>query len=175
MPGRQPVGFDHSLRIDCSPAKVLAAFFDSRALTAWWEVEQSVTAARPFGVYALQWPPSPEVDDLLGRLGGVYHGTVIDFHPDRGFFVADSYYLPPDSDPIGPMALEVTCTPAPAQAGHGSVVRGTLVRVVQSGLDDSPRWRRYYELIAAGWPRALEGMKQYLEHGQGVWDLRRYE
>jgi hypothetical protein len=34
---------------------------------------------------------------------------------------------------------------------------------------------RYYELLAQGWPPALDKMKAYLEKGQGVWDLRGYE
>jgi hypothetical protein len=33
---------------------------------------------------------------------------------------------------------------------------------------------RYYEVIGAGWPRALLAMKDYLEHGRGIWDLRGY-
>ena len=175
MAGRDPIGFDHSLRIDCSPAKVLAAFFDSRALAAWWDVAVSVTTPRPLGVYALEWLPSPDEDDLLGRLGGVYHGTVVEYQPERGFFVADSYWLPPDSDPVGPMSLEVTCTPAAATGSQPTAIRGTNLRVVQRGVDESPRWYRYYELINTGWPKALLVMKHYLEHGQGVWDLRRYE
>ena len=46
-----------------------------------------------------------------GRLGGVFRGTVMQFEAGRGFFLADVYWLPPDGDPIGPMALEVTCAP----------------------------------------------------------------
>ncbi len=40
---------------------------------------------------------------------------------------------------------------------------GTRIRVVQSGYEEGPRWRRYYEVIAQGWERALEGMKSLLE------------
>ena len=39
--------------------------------------------------------------------------TVMEFKPGREFFLADAYWLPPDGDPIGPMALEVTCSRHP--------------------------------------------------------------
>jgi hypothetical protein len=64
------------------------------------------------------------------------------FEAGRSFFVADAFWLPPDGDPIGPMALEVTCTPLDV---------GTEVRVTQRGFEESLRWRRYYEVVAVGW------------------------
>jgi uncharacterized protein YndB with AHSA1/START domain len=174
MPARNDVGFDYSVRIEATPTRILAAFFDARALAAWWDVVATVATPRPLGVYALEWRQTEETDELLGRLGGVFHGTVIDFQPGRGFFVADAYWLAPDGDPVGPMALEVTCTAADRPSGRTAPPRATLLRVVQRGLDDSPRWLRYYEVIGAGWGRSLETLKGYLEHGQGAWDLRAY-
>ena len=86
----------------------------------------------------------------------MFRGTVMQFDPGRGFFVADAYWLPPDGDPIGPMALEVTCTPV----GR----RGTdRVRVTQTGFEESARWRRYYEVVGVGWERALASLKSLLE------------
>jgi hypothetical protein len=40
----------------------------------------------------------------------------------------------------------------------------TLIRVTQTGYEESARWRRYYEVIAIGWSRALASMKALLEH-----------
>ena len=65
---------------------------------------------RPLGSYAVEWEPTEWRDDLLGRLGGALHATVIDFKPGREFFLADAYWLPPDGPPIGPMALEAICS-----------------------------------------------------------------
>lgn len=176
MAGPEQVGFDYALRIEAPAGRILAAFFDSRALGEWWDVANAVATPRPLGVYALEWKTSSTVDDLLGRFGGVLHGSVIDFRPRRGFLVADCYWLPPDGDPIGPMALDVSCTAAPGPRSADDLPLATLVRVVQRGLDDdSPRWRRYYELLNSGWPPALERMKAYLEKGRGVWDLRGYD
>jgi uncharacterized protein YndB with AHSA1/START domain len=147
--------FAHSLVIDAPPAAVLDAFFDPDALAVWWHVTRSLCVARPLGSYAVEWETTEWRDELLGRLGGGLHGTVIEFKPGREFFLADAYWLPPDGPPIGPMALEATC----------SLQRdGTLLHVRQSGCDEtSPRWLRYYDIISTGWMLALEGLKTYLE------------
>jgi len=172
-PNRQ-VGFEHSIRIESTPGLVLAAFFEPVALAAWWDVATAVATPRPLGAYALRWPDAKDVDDVLGRLGGVLHGMVIDFQPGRGFFVADAYWLPTEGDPIGPMAMDVTCTAAERPAGRTSEPSATALRVAQRGLDDSPRWLRYYEVLRGSLPASLETLKRYLEHGQGAWDLRNY-
>ena len=134
---------------------VLKAFFDPAALGAWWQVARSVTTPRPLGPYAIEWMPTEFRDDILGRLGGVFRGTVVEWQAGEGFFVADAMWLPPDGDPIGPMALRVVCQPQ----ADGS----TRVRVTQSGYEESARWRRYYEVIGPGWERALASLKSLLE------------
>jgi uncharacterized protein YndB with AHSA1/START domain len=148
---------DQTIIIAASPAIVLKAFFDGDALGAWWQVKRSVTTPRPFGPYAIEWTPSEFKDEILGRLGGVFRGTVMQFSPGQGFFVADAYWLPPDGDPIGPMALTVSCT------AIGDASTATRVRVVQTGFEESRRWRRYYQVIGHGWERALASLKALLE------------
>jgi uncharacterized protein YndB with AHSA1/START domain len=147
--------FAHSLLIKAPPAAVLDAFFDADALAAWWGVSRSLCVPRPLGSYAVEWDATEWRDELLGRLGGGLHATVIDFKPGREFFLADAYYLPPDGPPIGPMALEATCT----------IQRdGTLLHVRQSGWDSSSeRWSRYYDIISTGWMLALEALKKHVE------------
>ena len=39
----------------------------------------------------------------------------------------------------------------------------TKLVVRQSAEDDGPRWRRYFEIVAAGWTQALGDLKQHLE------------
>ena len=41
----------------------------------------------------------------------------------------------------------------------------TVVNVIQRASEDGERWRRYYEVIAPGWDRALHSLKRYLEAG----------
>ena len=147
--------FAHSLVIKAPPAVVLDAFFDAEALAVWWRVARAVCIPRPLGSYAVEWEPTEWRDEMLGRLGGTFHGTVMEFVPGREFFLADVYHLLPEGDPIGPMALEATCT-----------LQGdaTLLHLRQSGHDaTSPRWTRYYDIVSAGWITSLEAMKAYLE------------
>ena len=146
---------DVSASIAAPAGRVMKAFFDADALNAWWQVTHSVTTPRALGPYALEWSPTEFSDEVLGRLGGVFRGTVMHAEPGRGFFVADAFWLPPDGDPIGPMALEVALK---AEAGGG-----THIRVTQSGFEESVRWRRYYEVIGLGWERALSSLKSLLE------------
>jgi uncharacterized protein YndB with AHSA1/START domain len=146
--------FTHSLTIEAPPAVVLDAFFDADALAAWWNVSRSLCVPRPLGVYAVEWEPTEWRDEVLGRLGGAFRGTVIEFKPGREFFVADAYWLPPDGEPVGPMALEVICT---------LVSDGTVLHVRQSGWENSARWSRYYDVIDTGLTLALDGLKKHVE------------
>jgi uncharacterized protein YndB with AHSA1/START domain len=146
--------FDHSVLIRATPARVLGAFFDSDALATWWQTTRSVTTARPLGVYAVEWDPTPDADELLGRLGGVFYGIVMEYKPGRELFVADAWWLPPDGDPVGPMSLQVNCTM------DGPACR---LRVRQTGFEDSARWRRYYRVIERGWHVSMAALKEYVE------------
>ncbi len=149
-------GFDCSLLVSAAPTRVLAAFFDPDALAVWWQAVRSVTTPRPLGVYAVEWEPTSYADDLLGPLGGTFHGLVMDYRTGREFVVANAYWLPPAGDPIGPMSLVVRC------ALDGPACR---LRVTQRGFEESERWRRYYEIITPGWHASLAALKHYLENG----------
>lgn len=154
----RPLTFTCSISIIASPRRVLWAFFDGGALASWWQTTRSVTVPRVLGPYAVEWDPTDVKDDVLGRLGGTFHGTVMDYKPNREFFVAEAFWLPPDGNPIGPMALEVSC-----EAQRTKNPQITLVKVTQRAPEDSERWKRYYDLIAPGWERALQSLKRYLE------------
>jgi uncharacterized protein YndB with AHSA1/START domain len=144
-----------TVTVTAPAARVLSAFVDPHDLAVWWQVARSVTVPRPLGTYAVEWPATTYRDDLLGPLGGAFHGTVLEFQAGRELFVADAFWNPPEGDPIGPMALEVRC------AADGSTRTRSSVRL--SGLDEGPRWQRYFQVMAAGWPRALAELKRYLE------------
>jgi uncharacterized protein YndB with AHSA1/START domain len=145
---------DRSIVISAPPARVLGAFFDPSALSAWWQTCRSVTSPRPLGVYAVEWEPTLEVDDVLGRLGGVFYGVIVEYKPGRELFVADAWWIPPDGDPLGPMSLQVDCAPE-RHACH--------LRVRQSGFENSPRWERYYRIIDHGWETSLAALKIHVE------------
>jgi uncharacterized protein YndB with AHSA1/START domain len=153
---KQRPELDVGIRIAAPASVVLKAFFEAEALSAWWQVMHSVTIPRTMGPYVVEWEPTSFRDDVLGRLGGVFRGTVMEYDQGRGFLVADAFWLPPDGDPIGPMALEVAVHPEPGGTTH--------LRVVQRGFEESERWRRYYNVITHGWERALASLKSLLEH-----------
>ena len=148
--------FERTILVGASPERVLAAFFDPFDLAEWWQVARSVTVPRPLGTYAIEWQTTEIRDPVLGRLGGAFHGTVMEYRAGVECFVADAFWSPPDGDPIGPMAMEVRCLPQ--REPHNTAL---LVR--QSAEDEGPRWRRYFEIVAAGWEQALSDLKQYLE------------
>jgi uncharacterized protein YndB with AHSA1/START domain len=140
--------------IGAAPATVFGYFFDPNALRAWWQATRSVTTPVPFGVYAVEWPNTPYRDDVLGPLGGTFHGTVVDVRPGQQFLVADAYWIPPEGSALGPMALQVTCS------ADGT---GCKLHVRQEGFEPSPRWRRYYAVIARDWQISLVALKRYAE------------
>jgi len=153
---RRKLHFEETIQVIAAPTQVIAAFFDPEALAVWWRAVRSVTTPRPLGVYAIEWETTPFQDDVLGSLGGVFHGTVMEFHNGQSFLVADAHWLPPDQPALGPMALEVTCEVAGP---------GTNLHVRQSSSETGERWARYYELIASGWTESLADLKHYLEQG----------
>jgi uncharacterized protein YndB with AHSA1/START domain len=142
--------------IHAPPARVMAAFFNDNDLKGWWQVTRAVTVPRPLGMYAIEWESTEFKDEVLGRLGGTFHGTIIDYRANAAFFIAEAYWQPPDGDPIGPMALEVHCRP------HGNG-RQTTVTVRQSGEGEGTRWQRYFEIMGHGWEGALLELKEYMD------------
>jgi uncharacterized protein YndB with AHSA1/START domain len=151
-----PLSVEASIVIHARPARVLRAFLEQKDLAVWWQVERSVVMARPMGTYVVDWGTTPDSDELLGPLGGAFQGTVMEYQEGRELFVADACWHPPVGMPIGPMALEVRCEPQ----GRGGI---TALKVRQSGENEGDRWARYFEIISAGWPQALEALQRHLE------------
>jgi len=109
------------------------------------------------GIIAVAKHAAP-LDAEVGRREGCQPADR--FGEGEGFFVADAFWLPPDGNPVGPMALEVTVKP---QRLRNPQI--TLVTVTQRASEEGERWKRYYEVIAPGWDRALRSLKRYLESG----------
>lgn len=154
MPGSLAV--ERSVAVRATPDRVLRAFFDPGDLAVWWRAVRSVTVPRPLGTYAIEWADREFGDELLGTLGGTFHGVVVDYRAGSEFFLGDAYWSPPTGEAIGPMALEVDCIAQPNPLE-------TRVTVRQSAEDEGPRWQRYFQVIGAGWQTALEDLKRYLE------------
>ena len=142
--------------IPAPPARVMAAFFSEADLKTWWGVTRVLTVPRALGMYAIEWQSTDFKDDVLGRLGGAFHGTIIDYRQNGAFFLAEAFWQPPDGDPIGPMALEVQARP------HGNG-RQTMLTVRQSGEGEGPRWERYFQIMDRGWENALIQLKDFMD------------
>src|SRR5262249_60802861 len=95
---------DVTIVIAAPPTRILKAFFEPDALNAWLQVSHAVTMPRLLGPYAMAWPATEFRDETLGRLGGVFRGTVMQYQAGAGFFVADLDFLPPGGGPIRPTA-----------------------------------------------------------------------
>lgn len=158
MPRQAKKGFTSSLTIQAPAEAILDAFFDHTSLVEWWHVTRSLCVPRTLGCYAIEWPTSDRPDETLGRIGGVFHGTVVSFDRHREFFVAEAYWMAPDDEPLGPMAFEATCSPADG---------GTTLTVRQSGSDAGKRWQRYYELVEGGLTVSLQRLQVMLESRAG--------
>ena len=76
--------------IQAPPARVMQAFFTDTDLKSWWGVTRSFIVARPLGLYAIEWKTTEFKDDVLGRLGGSFHGTIIDYRANGAFFLAET-------------------------------------------------------------------------------------
>ena len=148
--------FEATITVQAPASRVLTAFVDPADLARWWGVVRSVTVPRPLGTYAVVWNDKDFGDEILGKLGGAFHGTVMEYRPGQELFVAEAYWNPPEGEPIGPMSLQVRCTPV-------DTLQATQLTVRQSGDDEGPRWQRYFHVIGAGWQTALADLKRYLE------------
>jgi uncharacterized protein YndB with AHSA1/START domain len=150
---------DVTLDIAAPEELVFKAFFEAPALAAWQGASRSIAVPRLLGPYVLEWPPSIERDEVLGRMGGIFRATVMHVEPNDHLFLADAFWLPPDGGPLGPLAVQISFTPT-ATADRAT---STLVRVVITGFDEGVRWRRYLGLATAQWQRALSVLKMLLE------------
>jgi len=154
-----PLKLDVTLDITAPVQLVFAAFFDAPALAAWQGTSRSIAVPRLLGPYVLEWPPSIERDEVLGRMGGIFRATVMHVEPNDHLFLADAFWLPPDGAPLGPLAVQITFSSTATADGASS----TLVRVVITGFDNGVRWKRYLGLATAQWQRALAVLKLVLE------------
>jgi uncharacterized protein YndB with AHSA1/START domain len=144
--------------IPTAPGRVLQAFCDSDAIEQWWHARRAIVVARPLGVFAIAWPEGPS-DDVLGPLGGVLHGVVIDIRSARELFVADAYWQPPAGDPLGPMSIRIACAVAPT---------GTTLDIEIGGGAEGPRWDRWFEVLRRDLPLAIDELTRWLEGRAGT-------
>jgi uncharacterized protein YndB with AHSA1/START domain len=150
-----PAGPSFKLVVDIAtaPGRVLQAFSDGDAIEHWWGARRAIVVPRPLGVFAVAWPEGPS-DEILGPLGGVLHGVVIDVRSARELFVADAYWQPPAGDPLGPLSIRIACAVAPS---------GTTLDIEVAGEGDGPRWHRWFDVLRRDLPPAIDELTRWLE------------
>ena len=156
---RTPPTLDITLDITAPADAVFDAFFRNDMLAEWLATSRSIAVPRLLGPYVLEWAITDERDDVFGRGGGVLRGSVMQIERGSYVFVADVYWLPPDSPPLGPFGIQLTFVPAARE----DRAQSTLVRIVISGFDQGARWKRYHGIATAQWQRALRTLKTLLE------------
>jgi len=73
--------FTTDLVIVAPPTKVLDAFFDNKALAAWWQAKQAVCVPRPLGSIQNEPPPVVTADPPVGAPGEEVGGYPICCQP----------------------------------------------------------------------------------------------
>jgi uncharacterized protein YndB with AHSA1/START domain len=152
---------DISLDIAAPVPLAFAAFFDDAALASWLQTSRSIAVPQILGPYVLEWRSSAgrrDREEGAGE-GGIFRATVVDVEPNDHLFLADAFWLPEEGGPLGPLAVQVTFTPTAAADGSTT----TLVRLLITGFDDSPRWQRYFALARRQWQEGLDALKRLLE------------
>ena len=112
---------------------MLKAFFDPDALGAWWQVAQSVTTPRVLGPYAIEWRPTDYRDEVLGRLGGVFRGTVMQFDARPGSSSPTRSGCRPTAIRLGRWRSRY----ADADRPDDDADVATTVHVMQTGFEES--------------------------------------
>ena len=143
---------------------MLDAFFNADDLASWWHASRSLSSASVRQLCRRVADRRREGRGA-GTDGWRARGTVIEFKPGREFFVADAYWLPPDGDPIGPMAFEASCT---------TLGERVVLRVRQSGGENTRRWARYYEVLTPNLIDSLNGLERLPGVGRRLPDPTRW-
>jgi uncharacterized protein YndB with AHSA1/START domain len=135
----------HSVLVRSDPERVYDAFTTAEGLDGWFTSGAAVDPrpGREIHFRWVEWGPD--------RINGEDSGPVLEAQrPER--FVFQWF---PDS-PAYATTVEVT---------FKRVEQGTIVRLRESGFQDTPSGRRACLDCAAGWGEALTLLKFFVEHG----------
>ena len=134
----------------------MQAFFTDADLKSWWGVTRAFTVARPLGMYAIEWESTDFKDEVLGRLGGAFHGTIIDYRPN-------ARVLPRRS----------LLAAARRRSDRPDGARGALPPARQRPPDDAdgqaerrrrrPALGALLQIMGRGWEGALGEMKDFID------------
>jgi len=135
----------HAILIRVAPERVYDAFTNAKEMDAWFTAGATIDP-RAGGAIQFRW-----VDWGPDHITDKDGGPVLEArHPERFVF-----QWHPDS-------LEYATT---VEIDFESVDQGTVVRLKESGYQNTPSGRQALANCAVGWGEALTLLKFYVEHG----------
>ena len=158
LPDR-PLSVERTIIVQAPAGRVLAAFFDPDDLAEWWQAScgRSPCHGRS-GIYAVEWARHGlrRRDPRPARRRVPRHGHGVPPRPRilRRRGVLESAGGRPDRADGARGALH----------RQSDTLRARNLTCRQSGEDEGPRWQRYFQIVGAGWQRALADLKSYLEN-----------
>jgi len=150
-----PAKLDVTAVIPAPPRRVMKAFFDAETLHAWWKVSHSVTRRERLACTRSSVRRSISTTKFSAALAAC-SGDRGEMPGRRRFrrrrrVLAAAWRRADRSDGARRLA-------------ESRAWRATRVHVLQSGFEETPRWRRYYKVVGVGWESALASLKALLEH-----------
>lgn len=139
---------EHEIAIDAPVEAVWKAITDAEELTRWF-VEAAKVEPGVGGTFRISW-------------GGAEEGTstIQVWEPNRRLRVVLAPFDmgPAKYDGTSPIIDEYTI-----ERRDGK----TVLRLVSSGIPDTPEWDGFYNGTDAGWPSFFRTLRHYLEHHAG--------
>jgi uncharacterized protein YndB with AHSA1/START domain len=138
----------HEITIDAPVEAVWKAITDAEELTRWFADAAKVEPGAG-GTTAISWD------------GGDYAiQRIVDWQPNARLVTESvpSETSPLKTDGTQPMMVEYTL-----ERREGK----TVLRMVHSGIPNSPDWDGFYDGTNVGWPSFFRVMRHYLEHRAG--------
>jgi uncharacterized protein YndB with AHSA1/START domain len=149
--------YEHEIEIHASPSAVWRALTDAEELTRWFVEAARVTPGAGGSIW-LSWGDGMGIETRIEV-----------WEPERRLRVVNEPR--PDDDPsmrtmerVWRLRVEQPLYEEWRLEHRGDV---TVLRLVESGIPDSPDWDGFYEGTRNGWRTALLGLKHYLEKHLG--------
>jgi uncharacterized protein YndB with AHSA1/START domain len=142
----------HEIEIDAPIEAVWKALTDAEELTRWFVEEARVTpglGGRIWGSWGEGMAGEKQIDD---------------WQPGKRLLLS---HLPPEAEDSA--GSETPKLHLPVVEEYTLETRGgrTVLRLVQSGVPDTPEWEGYYDGTNLGWKMFFIGMRHYLERHAG--------
>lgn len=140
----------HEIEIDAPIEAVWKALTDAEELTCWFVEEARVTPGQGGRIW-ISWGPGQSVEKQID-----------DWQPGKRLLLVPA---PPEA--TGEAGSEKPKLALVEEYTLESRGGRTVLRMVQSGVPDTPEWEGFYDGTNLGWKMFFIGMRHYLENHAG--------